>query len=195
MDVRYESREGSLPSGIVRSSQRLKRTRLFQAARTFCSRYYESSRQAVYGLAVIGPKEEIPPGIFLYRTDRVCNRNSWGMQMKMEQADALLEEWYDWTRQWRPRLGMPSVAPYCREWRTGDDYDDEERLESAFNRATMEAVDCCVNSLPPDVSRAIGLEMRRRRGMAREWSRGCPGISYRKAVMALLPRLSERCLL
>ena len=117
--------------------------------------------------------------------------------MKIEQADALLEEWYDWSQQWRPHLGMPSTAPYCREvrpWRECEE-DDEEQSEWAFNRTLMETVDYCVNSLPPDYSRAIGLEMRKRRGVAREWKSGCTGVSYKKAVMALLPKMAERYLI
>ena len=127
---------------------------------------------------------------------KTMEMNGWGMQMKMEQADALLEEWYDWTQQWRPYLGMPTLAPYCREWRLSGGYEEDDGLaEEAFNRATMEAVDFCVNSLPVDYSRAIGLEMRRRRGTAREWKSGCSGVSYKKAIMALLPRMAERYLI
>ena len=116
--------------------------------------------------------------------------------MTVERADALLEDWYDWSQQWRPKLGMPSLSPYCRElYSEADGREDREGSEESVYRMTMEAVDYCVESLPPATSRAIGLEMRQRRGLAREWKGGCNGVSYRKAMEALLPKLAARGLI
>lgn len=116
--------------------------------------------------------------------------------MKSERADALLEDWYDWSQQWRPKLGLPGIAPYCREICSEEEgREDLEGSEESVYRLTMEAVDYCINSLPPAYSLAIGLEMRRRRGAVREWKTGCGGVSYQKAVAAILPKLSEKYLI
>ncbi len=116
--------------------------------------------------------------------------------MEIELAEELLKEWYDWSRQWRPDLDMPHLAPYCREAQSGGGWEeDSEILEESLHRNTMEAVDFCVNSLPPEYSLAIGLEMRKRRRAAREWRGGCSGVSYKMAVAALLPRMKEKYLL
>lgn len=116
--------------------------------------------------------------------------------MEMELADDLLRDWYDWSRQWRPALNMPHVAPYCREANSTEEWEnDSDALDDAFHRHTMEAIDFCVNSLPPEYSLAIGLEMRKRRGAAREWKNGCPGVSYKMARAAILPKLKEKYLL
>ncbi len=116
--------------------------------------------------------------------------------MEIELAEELLKDWYDWSGQWRPCLDMPHVAPYCREAGCDEGGEtDTEAFEESFYRNTMEAVDFCVNSLPPEYSLAIGLEMRRRHGAAREWKSGCRGVSYKMAVAALLPKMKEKYLI
>ena len=116
--------------------------------------------------------------------------------MEIERADELLREWYDWSRQWRPNLAMPHFAPYCREVKSGGGWDeDSDIMEESFYRNTMEAIDFCVNSLPPEYGLAIGLEMRKRKRAAREWKNGCRKISYQMAVAAILPKLKEKYLI
>ncbi len=115
--------------------------------------------------------------------------------MEIELADELLREWYDWSRQWRPDLDVPHLAPYCREAKSGGGWeDDSEIMDEVFHRNTMEAIDFCVNSLPPEYGLAIGLEMRKRRRGAREWRSGCRGVSYKMAVAAILPMLKKKYL-
>ena len=108
------------------------------------------------------------------------------------QAEVLLQEWYEWTRQWRPQLGMRTSSPYgCGTWENAEACDDDDAI---LCRARMEAVECCVNSLPPEMERAIGFEMRRRSG-------SCAGNTpkaaqaYRQAVKAIVPKMAGRCLL
>ncbi|ARQ46271.1 hypothetical protein [Oxalobacter formigenes] len=116
--------------------------------------------------------------------------------MEIELADELLRDWYDWSRQWRPDLDMPHLAPYCREAKSAGGWEgDSDIMEESFHRNTMEAIDFCVNSLPPEYSLAIGLEMRKRRGAAREWRNGCRGVSYKMAVAAILPKLKAKYLI
>lgn len=88
------------------------------------------------------------------------------------------------------------LAPYCREAKSAGGWEgDSDIMEESFHRNTMEAIDFCVNSLPPEYSLAIGLEMRKRRGAAREWRNGCRGVSYKMAVAAILPKLKAKYLI
>ena len=68
----------------------------------------------------------------------------------VRQAEALLQDWYEWTRQWRPQLGIRTSSPYgygTQENAAVCDDDDDGIL----CRARMEAVECCINSLPPEM--------------------------------------------
>lgn len=110
----------------------------------------------------------------------------------VRQAEALLQDWYEWTRQWRPQLGIRTSSPYGYGIQENADCDDDD--DGILCRARMETVECCVNSLPPEMARAIGLEMRRRSG-------SCAGNTpqaaqaYRHAVKAIVPKMAGRCLL
>ena len=111
----------------------------------------------------------------------------------LRQAEALLQDWYEWTRQWRPPLGIRTSSPYGyadQEDTTACDDSDEVLI-----RARMEAIDSCINSLPPDMERAIGLEMRRRSDPDGEKTPPQTTPAYRRAVMAIVPKMTRRCLL
>ena len=111
----------------------------------------------------------------------------------VRQAEALLQDWYEWTRQWRPQLGIRTSSPYgygAQENAAVCDDDDDGIL----CRARMEAVECCINSLPPEMERAIGLEMRRRSG-SRAGNTPQTTQAYRHAVKAIVPKRGGRCLL
>lgn len=59
--------------------------------------------------------------------------------MEIELADELLRDWYDWSRQWRPDLDMPHLAPYCREAKSAGGWEgDSDIMEESFHRNTME---------------------------------------------------------
>ena len=111
----------------------------------------------------------------------------------LRQAEALLQDWYEWTRRWRPQLGIRTSSPYGYDARENaavcDDDDD-----GILCRARMEAIECCVNSLPPEMERAIGLEMRRRSGSC-VVTTPQSAQAYRHAVKAIVPKMAGRCLL
>ena len=110
-----------------------------------------------------------------------------------QQAEALLQEWYEWTRQWRPPLGMRTSAPYgCGAHENAAERDDGH--DEVLCRVRMEAIESCINSLPPEMERAIGLEMRRRSGL-RTANTPQAAQAYRHAVSAIVPKMAGRCLL
>ena len=109
-----------------------------------------------------------------------------------QQAEALLQDWYEWTRQWRPQLGIRTSSPYG--YATPENAAACDDRDESLCRARMEAIDSCINSLPPEMERAIGLEMQRRNGLH---TGNTPQATqaYRHAVMAIVPKMAGRCLL
>ncbi len=85
-----------------------------------------------------------------------------------QRADELLSDWYHWAMRWRPKLGYPSIAVYCRQSKTSRQYDEDAGYDE-LQKTEMEAVDDCVNELPIEMQMAIKTEMRNRESKSRVW--------------------------
>ncbi len=110
-----------------------------------------------------------------------------------EQAEQLLTDWYRWSRSWRPALGAPRVAPYCRQSRTSRQYDEDAGFDRVFLHE-MEMVDWCVGELALPLQQAIGIEMRNRVVGAKVWqsSQSC---RYGEALLAVMRLMTVRGIL
>lgn len=110
-----------------------------------------------------------------------------------ELAEQLLMDWYRWSRSWRPALGAPRVAPYCRQSRTSRQYDEDAGFDRVFLHE-METLDWCVAELPLPLQQAIGIEMRNREVQARVW-RSTQAGRYSEALSAVMRLLVRRGIL
>lgn len=108
-------------------------------------------------------------------------------------AEQLLSDWYRWTRSWRPALGVPRVAPSCRQSRTSRQYDEDAGFDRVFLHE-MEVVDWCVGELELPLQQAIGSEMRNQEVGVRVW-RSPSQERYGEALIAAKALLGERGLL
>jgi hypothetical protein len=106
-------------------------------------------------------------------------------------ADLLLIDWFRWSAGYRPKLGAPRVAPYCRQFQSSRQYDDQAAY-SKLHIKTCESVDWCVDTLAVPMQQAIGAEMRNRQVKAKVWR---SAETYADALNALIPKLKERGLL
>jgi hypothetical protein len=113
-------------------------------------------------------------------------------QTNRERADALLYEWYRWSKPWRPALGAPKLAPYCREAQISKQYDQAADLtHDQVYQNEMKAVAFCVYELVTPMQQAIGCEMKNREVKSTVWR--CPGASSFAAAMdAILPVMRKR---
>lgn len=109
-----------------------------------------------------------------------------------EIADNLLMEWYRWTKQWRPKLGAPRVAPYCQQATSNKQYDDPADLtHDKVYQNEMAAVDFCVDAIEVSMQQAIGTEMRNREVKRQVW-RSPSNKTYTEALMVILPVMKKR---
>lgn len=109
-----------------------------------------------------------------------------------EQADSLLVEWFRWANQWRPNLGAPRIAPYCRQSESSKQYDSTTDLtHDRVHQKEMEAVEFCVDALAVPLQQAIGSEMRNREVNAKVW-RNPANRSYSEALEAIVPVMKKR---
>lgn len=109
-----------------------------------------------------------------------------------EQADTLLLEWFRWAKQWRPNLGAPRIAPYCRQSESSKQYDDAADLtHDRVYQKEMENVEWCVDALAVPLQQAIGTEMRNREVNAKVW-RNPANRSYSEALEAIVPVMKKR---
>ena len=109
----------------------------------------------------------------------------------LQKADFLLVDWYEWSRAYRPKLGAPRCAPYCRESTPNRQYDDSTEASCGnLHTQQMEAVEFCIDQIGFDLQRAVGIEMRNRQG-AKVW-RGQGAPLFAKALDALLPIMRKR---
>jgi len=115
-------------------------------------------------------------------------------------ADGLLEEWWHWSRAYRPNLGAPRIAPYCQGSAGSRQWDDSGEITDEYvRRETMDAVQFCVDSLPSyRYEQAIGIEMRNRQANAKVWrpmdQTGC-NVTYQQALNAVIPKMRQKCLI
>jgi hypothetical protein len=114
-------------------------------------------------------------------------------------ADELLLEWWHWSRQWKPKLGVPRISPACRESGSNRQWDNSSEISDEYERrTTMEAVKWCVESLPYEYDQAIGIEMRNREVNAKVWRPAVQvqcNITYEQAISRIIPKMKEKCLL
>ena len=112
---------------------------------------------------------------------------------EVKQADQLLTEWYYWAMSWRPNLGCPRIAPYCRQSKTSRQYDEEDGNEE-LHRFEMEAVERCISKLTVQFQQTIKIEMCNREVKAKLW-RNCWGISYLEVLYVAIPMLRSQGLI
>lgn len=113
-------------------------------------------------------------------------------QSDREQADTLLIEWYRWSKQWRPKLGAPRIAPYSKQSVSSKQYDDPSDLaHDRVYQKEMENVEWCVDALAVPLQQAIGNEMRNREVNAKVW-RSPSNKTYEEALQAILPVMKKR---
>lgn len=113
-------------------------------------------------------------------------------QSDREKADTLLIEWYRWTKAYRPNLGAPKIAPYCKQATSSKQY--EEAYDLTHDRVyqnEMKAVDFCVDAIEVSMQQAIGTEMRNREVSAKVW-RSPSNRTYEEALAAILPVMRKR---
>ena len=90
--------------------------------------------------------------------------------IEISKAIELLTEWFRWSKLWRPNLGVPRIAPYCKDARISRQYDDATDLtHDRVYKMQMDSVQFCVFSLPTDYIQSISTEIRNRESSARVW--------------------------
>jgi hypothetical protein len=114
-------------------------------------------------------------------------------KLDKELAILLLEEWFDWCRKYRPALGAPRLAPYCRQFRSSRQYDDEAAY-AGLHVKKCESVDWCVGTLAVPMQQAIGAEMRNRQVKVKVWQMP-QGVTFQDALEAVIPKMRDRGLL
>lgn len=113
-------------------------------------------------------------------------------QSDREKADTLLIEWFRWSKVWRPNLGAPRIAPYCKQSQSSKKYDDTTDLNNdRVYQNEMKAVDFCVDAIEVSMQQAIGNEMRNREVRAKVW-RSPANRTYEEALSAILPVMRKR---
>lgn len=111
-------------------------------------------------------------------------------QSDREKADSLLMEWHRWSAAYRPNLGAPKIAPYCKQSTSSRQYDEEAAYDKVYHRQ-MEAVDFCMDAIEVAMQQAIGSEMRNREVKAKVW-RSPSNKTYTEALDAILPVMRKR---
>lgn len=113
-------------------------------------------------------------------------------QTDREIAESLLMDWYRWSAAYRPKLGAPRVAPYCKESQTSKQYDDpEDLIHDRVYQAQMEAVDFCVDAIEVPMQQAIGIELKNREVGRSVW-RCERATSYGVALDAVMVVMRKR---
>ena len=116
-----------------------------------------------------------------------------------DQAEALIMDWYHWTRGYRPKLGVGRIAAFARGMVPDDAYVDSEDVDARLNAARCQQVDLCIDELPWQQRAAIGVHAgnKRRRGRVPQSAPVAASAACRLPGRAppLLPALRRRALL
>lgn len=113
-------------------------------------------------------------------------------QSDKERADSLLIEWYRWTKLYRPNLGAPKIAPYCKQSTSSKQYEDpSDLIHDRVYRTEMEAVEFCVDCLDLGMRQSIGVEMKNREVSARVW-RSPSNVPFSEALTAIVPIMRKK---
>lgn len=124
-----------------------------------------------------------------------------GQDMTREESDqveALIMEWYHWSRGYRPQLGVGRVSAFARGMTSDDTYDDED-VDARLAATRGEQTELCIDELPWQQRSAIGVHAGNKAAGARVFSnpRLTPAqqhAAYQEAKAALLPLLRRRAL-
>lgn len=117
-----------------------------------------------------------------------------------DRAEALIMDWYHWTKGYRPKLGVGRVAAFARGMVPDDAYVDSEAVDERLNATRCQQVDLCIDELPWQQRAAIGVHAGNKAAGACVFRN--PRLSpqeqhaaYLEARAALLPALRRRGLL
>lgn len=116
-----------------------------------------------------------------------------------DQVEALIMEWYHWSRGYRPKLGVGRVSAFARGMMPDDAYVDDEDIDARLTAARGEQTELCIDELPWQQRSAIGVHAGNKAAGARVFSnpRLTPEqqhTAYQEAKAALLPALRRRSL-
>ncbi|AMG38448.2 hypothetical protein AL504_21910 [Achromobacter xylosoxidans] len=133
------------------------------------------------------------------RPQAAQGQNQKGQSMTREESDqveALIMEWYHWSRGYRPALGVGRVSAFARGMTANEAYDDED-VDARLAAARGEQTELCIDELPWQQRSAIGVHAGNRAAGARVFSnpRLTPEqqhAAYQEAKVALLPALRRR---
>ncbi|CAB3640726.1 hypothetical protein LMG26788_03368 [Achromobacter pulmonis] len=115
-----------------------------------------------------------------------------------DQVEALIMEWYHWSRGYRPQLGVGKVSAFARGMVSEEAYDDED-VDARLAATRGEQTELCIDELPWQQRSAIGVHAGNKAAGARVFSnpRLTPAqqhAAYQEAKAALLPALRRRAL-
>lgn len=166
-------------------------------------RQMEQARQAVLRVsqgwvaparreAAVTPKAAAPREVI-----RLAPRTA---PTEADQAEALIMDWYHWTRGYRPKLGVGRIAAFARGMVPDDAYVDSEDVDARLNAARCQQVDLCIDELPWQQRAAIGVHAGNKAAGAAVFrnprlSPQAQHAAYLDARAALLPALRRRALL
>ncbi len=107
-------------------------------------------------------------------------------------ADQMLEGWYHISKKYRPHLGCPRIAPYCRQFKSTRQYDDPTMLtQSSISRAQYVRIDLCVDKLSLPERASIGIEMKNRQVKRKVWHCALAS-TYDDALDKIVPLLRAK---
>ena len=136
------------------------------------------------------------------RRRRRARSSGWRRARRTEadQAEALIMDWYHWTRGYRPKLGVGRIAAFARGMVPDDAYVDSEDVDARLNAARCQQVDLCIDELPWQQRAAIGVHAGNKAAGAAVFrnprlSPQAQHAAYLDARAALLPALRRRALL
>lgn len=133
------------------------------------------------------------------RPQAAQGQNQKGQNITREESDqveALIMEWYHWSRGYRPKLGVGRVSAFVRGMTADEAYDDED-VDARLAATRGEQTELCIDELPWQQRSAIGLHAGNKAAGARVFSnpRLTPEqqhAAYQEAKVALLPALRRR---
>lgn len=134
-----------------------------------------------------------PYGAVWFGKEQVMTRE------ESEQIEALVLEWFRWTRAYRPNLGAGRVSIYARGVSEVADSDSDE-IDQKLATARAEQVDVCIDSLRWQLRAAIGIHAGNKAAGACVFSnpRLTPEqqhAAYQEAKAELMPALRKRGLI
>ena len=85
-------------------------------------------------------------------------------------ADRYLEDWYRVTRTYKEKLGYPTIAPYCKQFKSSRQYESTSDLAwQSLSSAMFDKINLSVMALTLPDQAAIQREMKNRFSRAKVW--------------------------